>query len=1128
MPHVNLLFLMTYWTFHVHCSESCSDNDGCLSSKFLWSTDTCESASQWCGHFLWSKDVDDCCPKSCGLCAGEPTQSPVELPDGALILPLAEIMDYLHFVVTIDIGDENNSVTYNPIVDTASGKLMMWNYEQLTSNDFNCGCYSSGRDDLGLCSVSTASEDECPNFEYCGWHDNNCYPSRSYIPFYVDNERVSWDINVFGAATMRFADDTSGTFKESNMILVSMHGTEQSDIPIHNFTDMKMYSDGIIGLSYNFSRHGSTFWDLCGTGIPDVFALDFNRDCGIENLCEIHINYINTDRYDVQYGDLKFEHEWAYGEQFHEFEMYDLLLCNTRLLGDFPTEVEKVLVDTGSSCLTLNTKAFAIMTQLLSSVITCLEVKEGRPKTCFVATENLDNLPPLRFRMKNDSSVWLNLRLDNLVFGDLSGSSKLEFPGGEYYELCIQEHDTETVFGTMVLTNFYSVFDLVTKQVGLANHDESNEYIDVDSGDTIQCNHGLEGWPNTLTACESDETLCPTAAPVSKELCFDNDECIRRKDFWESHTCETASQWCDHFLWSADVQECCPLVCDVCPESPTLSPIWPEGGLIIPLAQVMDYLHFVVSIEVGEGDDAIVVNSIVDTASGALMLWNHDGVTSSTIECGCYNSHQWMCTHGAQDKETCEEFDYCEWSALTCNAQNSVAITVDNEIISWDLDVSGEAVMRFLAASDVEPMESDFLLVSFQDYQQSDIPIHNFTQMLKYTDGIIGLSYSYRQLGQKTTFWDMYGRVPESFSLDFNRDCGVDNPCEMHIDYISDKYDVQFGDTDYERKYRYGLDVIFHEFEMYDLLLCNTRLFDVISTPDENVLVDTGSSCLVLRTELFAALTTLLGPILKCISVAKGRPQTCFVKQENLANLPPLRFRMHPDSNAWLIIRLENLLFGNMGGAFGWKLAEGYYELCIQEHSAHTSFGTMALTNFYAVFDLVNESVGLANHDESNEYLDFDTGEMVTCSYGELGEPGTLSLCEVDISFCSSNSSSSSSSNMDVFLILVILVVVLVVALMAFFCIVRWRKMRTELLAEEGIEPLAPEGVSSRLGDMACVQVNDDGVREIAFRQLVEQKRESEPSGEPAYPPRPAGEADEWEGTFAVANSDEQEGMETR
>jgi len=1064
---------------------------------------------------------------SCGLCAGEPTQSPVELPNGALILPLAEVMDYLHFVVSIEIGDENNSVIYNQIVDTASGKLMMWNYEQLTSNDFSCGCYSSGRDKLGLCSVSTAGEDECPNYEYCGWYNNYCYPSISSIAFICDNEYVVWDVNVSGTATMRFTGDTSGRFTDSNMILVSMWGTEQSDIPIHNFTDMKKYADGIIGLSYNYSNQQSTFWDLCGTGIPNVFALDFNRDCGVENLCEIHINYINTDRYDVQYGDPEFDRAWVYEEQifFHEFEMYDLLLCNTRLLGDFPNEMENVLVDSGSSCLILHTKAFTIMTQLLSSVLTCLEVKEGRPKTCFVATENLDNLPPLRFRMKNDSSVWLNLRLDHLVFGDLSGSSDLEFPNGEYYELCIQEHETITVFGTMVLTNFYSVFDLVNQQVGLANHDESNEYIDIDSGKTILCNYGMEGQPDTLTACESDDTLCPTSAPVWKEGCYDDDECISSKDFWETHTCKTASQWCDHFLWSVDVQECCPLACDVCPESPTLSPILqPEGGLIIPLAQVMDYLHFVVSIVVGEGDDAVVVNSIVDTASGALMLWNHDGVTSSTIECGCYNSHQWMCTHGAQDEETCEEFDLCEWSVLSCDAPSSVTFMCDNEIITWDVEVSGAAVMRFLADSDGEPIESDVILASFWDSQQSDIPIHNFTQMMKYTDGILGLSYSYSRLGRKTTFWDIYGRVPDSFSLDFNRDCGVDNHCEMHIDYVSDKYDIQFGETDFEREYKVGLQVIFHEFEMYDLLLCNTRLFDVMSTQVENVLVDTGSSCLVLQTEIFGAFTTLLGPILTCLSVTEGRPQTCFVKQENLANLPPLRFRMHPDSDAWLIIRLENLLFGKVGRIFDGAPHGSWNELCIQEHSTATVFGTMVLTNFYAVFDLVNQSVGLANHDESNEWLDFNTGEIITCTYGEVGEPKTLSLCEVDILFCGN----SSSSSVDVLVVLVIVVTVFIVALMGFFCVMRWRKMRTEVIELEGLERLAPEDVSGRLGDMACVQVNDDGIEEIAFRQLVEQKRESEPSGEPAYPPRPAGEADEWEGTFAVANSDEQEGMETR
>merc|ERR1719193_2889777 len=89
--------------------------------------------------------------------------------------------------------------------------------------------------------------------------------------------------------------------------------------------------------------------------------------------------------------------------------------------------------------------------------------------------------------------------------------------------------------------------------------------------------------------------------------------------------------------------------------------------------------------------------------------------------------------------------------------------------------------------------------------------------------------------------------------------------------------------------------------------------------------------------------------------------------------------------------------------------------------------------------------------------------------------------------------------------------------------------MRVEMLAEvEEFEvPLAPEGVSGRLGDMTSVQMNDDGgIGEIAFRDLIEQKLESQPNGEPSYPPRPAGEVDEHEGTFAIADADGGEAQE--
>jgi len=1023
-----------------------------------------------------------------------PTQRPIEPLDGGLVLPVAEVMDYLHFVVSIDIGDENSSVTINPILDTASGKMMIWNHEQLTSNDLSCGCFWNNRDSLGLCSESTAEQDQCWYIDYCAWsYDYDmCTPwyVEGYIPFQCDNELIYWVVNVSGTASMRFSGDTGGTFNESNLLLVDFKYAEQSDIPIHNFSDMRTYTDGIIGLSYNYSSHSSTFWDLYSNGVPEVFALDFNRNCGVENPCELHINYTNTDRYDVQYGDPDFAHVLDFDGKiiFHEFEMYDLLLCNTRLLGDLPNEMVNVLVDTGSSCLTLNTKAFSIMRQMLSPLLTCLQVQEGRPRTCFVATKNLDNLPPFRFRMKSNSSVWLNLRLDKLVFGDLSGSSRLEFPDGEYYELCIQEIFYGSVFGTMVLTNFYSVFDLVTHQVGLANHNESNEYIDVVSGETIVCNYGMEGQPDTLTACETDKIFCPTSAPV-KEDGIPTPSPVTRSG------------------------------------SPTTGP---GRGLIIPLMQALDYLHFVVSIEVGEGDDAIVVNSIVDTAFGALMLWNYEGVTSSTMTCGCYTGSPSFCTFQAGDEETCEKYDFCDWISMFCDhgSEYSSEFLCDNEEITWDMEVSGRTVMRFYGDSDGDPLASNVVLASFQEPEQSNTPIHNFTQMIEHTDGILGLSYDYINVGQKTTFWDIYGSKPEYFALDFKRNCGVDNPCEMHIDYISDEYDLQFGDADYEREYLFDSNVIFHEFEMYDLLLCNTRLFDVLSVPDENVLIDTGSSCLVLQTELFEALTTLLAPIVMCRASIEGRPKTCFIRKENLANLPPLRFRMHSDSDTWLVIRLENLRFGE--GAILTTISDEDYELCIQEHSSNTVFGTMAMTNFYAVFDLVNQRVGLSNHNESNQYLDFDTGEMITCNYGELGEPETLSYCDSEEVSCGQNNSSS-SSHTDVFVVLVILVAVLVLALVLFFCVMRSRQLRTEVIEAEGFWPSGFQGVTGRLGDKACVQVNDDGIGEVDFRNLVEQGLWSEPTDQPTYPPHPADEVEEddvHERTVAVPNP--QDAQETR
>jgi len=540
------------------------------------------------------------------------------------------------------------------------------------------------------------------------------------------------------------------------------------------------------------------------------------------------------------------------------------------------------------------------------------------------------------------------------------------------------------------------------------------------------------------------------------------------------------------------------------PRSPTSSPVKLAGrGLIIPLTQVLDYLHFVVSIEVGEGNDAVVVNSIVDTASGASMLWNYEGVTSSMMTCGCYTKSPSICTYRARDEETCEEYSFCDWISMSCyyGSEYPIMFLCDNEVITWDMEVSGKAVMRFLEDSDGDPIASNVVLASFQDSEQSIFPIHNFSQIMKYTDGVLGLSYDYIDVGQKTTFWDIYGSKPDYFALDFKRNCGVDNPCEMHIDYISDEYDLQFGDTDFEREWIMDSKVIFHEFKMYDLFLCNTRLVDVLSVPDANVLIDTGSSCLILQTELFQALTTLLEPMVHCEALIEGRPKTCFIKKENLANLPPLRFRMHSDSDTWLVIRLENLRFGE--SAVLLTVSDDYYELCIQEHSSDTVFGTMAMTNFYAVFDLINQRVGLSNHNESNQYLDSDTGEMITCNYGEH------------------QSNSFSSSHTDVFLVLLILVAALVLALVLFFCVMRRRKLRVEVIEAEGFWPLGSQGVTGRLGDMASVQVNDDGIGEVDFRNLVEQKLESEPTDEPTYLPHTAVEVEKvevHEGRVVVPN----------
>lgn len=456
----------------------------------------------------------------------------------------------------------------------------------------------------------------------------------------------------------------------------------------------------------------------------------------------------------------------------------------------------------------------------------------------------------------------------------------------------------------------------------------------------------------------------------------------------------------------------------------------PRRALTIQLTEQMDYLHFTAEIDIGEPPNTHTVKAIIDTGSGSLMVWNHPKETTSSFTCGCAKSGAGLCNVTAP-QSTCSEFDFCNWrdpNGPCYNKQNIITFACDKEKILWNLQKSGTEKMKFNQDPRGIYYNADIIYVDFNEYVKSDYPIHKSDEIREFTDGVLGLSYNYSSIGQATSFWDMYGKgVPSSFALDLNRGCGVNDKlrCEMHIDWVdTEHYKVEYGNPDIVRKYMWGENVIFHEFQLYDLAMCNTKLFPE-EIPMTNVIIDTGSSCLTLPNSVFRLLTQLLAEQITCLSTSVGRPKTCFVKPDLLKSLPPLRFRMRPDSSTWHVISLANLLFADVE-----DIARGTVkdlEICLQEDTNDEMvFGTMALLNFYTVFDIKEQKVGLASKEEAS-YTSQYSGKKVTCT------SSLITPCQTDSKFCSHDSKSSGSSDLAM-LFATVMIVLAVGAVLVLIC----------------------------------------------------------------------------------------------
>merc|ERR1719204_1395109 len=90
------------------------------------------------------------------------------------------------------------------------------------------------------------------------------------------------------------------------------------------------------------------------------------------------------------------------------------------------------------------------------------------------------------------------------------------------------------------------------------------------------------------------------------------------------------------------------------------------------------------------------------------------------------------------------------------------------------------------------------------------------------------------------------------------------------------------------------------------------------------------------------------------------------------------------------------------------------------------TFGTMALLNFYTVFDIKLQRVGLASK-QVPSYINHYTGKKVTCA------SSLVTPCHTDSKFCAHDSKSSGSMDLAM-LFATIMIVLTVVAVLVLIC----------------------------------------------------------------------------------------------
>ena len=195
------------------------------------------------------------------------------------------------------------------------------------------------------------------------------------------------------------------------------------------------------------------------------------------------------------------------------------------------------------------------------------------------------------------------------------------------------------------------------------------------------------------------------------------------------------------------------------------------------------------------------------------------------------------------------------------------------------------------------------------------------------------------------------------FSLDFN---DSPTPSQMDIGGVQERY------RDNIRWSPIKISLNYHWFELHSMSVCGVDVmsFEGSVAPPFASFVDTGASCLQLPAEMFDALVSWLPVICEAQDgfdpysfSSYGTSSVCYVDADLVADgLPTISFTVSADG-APLYLPLKSLLLAE---------ADGKQRLCITRGysfylSRSISFGTRAVSAFYAAFDMGSDQVGFAN-----------------------------------------------------------------------------------------------------------------------------------------------------------------------